>query len=307
MVYDVHTHIGADLGFMLRGWWPYASTVQDLFQHMDANGVDRAVCFPFTLPSAFDPYSFADRGEVKLLQGRVPFDRENALLADEISRLDTNHRLIQFGMFDPSRRVPEQLKNLGNLVGKLRGLKTQSTTLESKVAALLDESRDLMDFAQQHDLPMLFHTSVHPDDPWAQVRDCLKLAEKYPKIRFNLAHSLRMHAGHLKQAAAMPNVWVDCGAHLNHCWAAVNNSPIVAPKSDRVDMDFTNPTAVMQTIHDMLGGKYMWGSDNPYMSWCSDKLKLVYNYKQEADVFHSLPEAAKQSMGDAVPQAWLGS
>src|SRR4051812_37765348 len=109
MLFDVHTHVGCDLGFMLRGWWPYAATAQDLLQHMDANGVDRAVCFPFTLPSAFDSYAFADRGEIRLIDGRVPFDRENALLAEEIERLDTDHRLIQFAMFDPARGIPEQL------------------------------------------------------------------------------------------------------------------------------------------------------------------------------------------------------
>ena len=43
----------------------------------------------------------------------------------------------------------------------------------------------------------------------------------------------------------------------------------------------------------MLGGKYLWGSDNPYMSWCSDALKLVYTYKQEADVFQRKPVAQR--------------
>lgn len=288
MLYDVHTHIGLDLGFMLRGWWPYASTAADLLQQMDLNGVDRAVCFPFTLPSAFDPYAFADRGEVKLLDGRVPFDRENVLLAEEIARLDTHRRLIHFGMFDPARRVPEQVKNLEKLIGKIGGLKTQSTTLQSPVRALLDESRELMEFAQQHDLPVLFHTSVLPADTWAQVSDCLKIAGKFPRVRFNLAHSLRMHIGYLKQAAQMPNVWVDCSAHLNHCWLAAKDSPLIAAKRDRIDADFTQPTQVLEAIHNILGGKYMWGSDNPYMSWCSDNLKLVYTYKQEADVFSTL-------------------
>jgi predicted TIM-barrel fold metal-dependent hydrolase len=305
VIYDVHTHVGCDLGFMLRGWWPYASTAADLLQQMDLNGIDRAVCFPFTLPSAFDPYAFADRGEVKLLGGRTPFDRENALLADEIARLDTDRRLIHFAMFDPGRRVAEQLRNLEKLVGKVRGLKTQSTTLQSNVPALLDESRELMEFAQQHDLPVLFHTAVHPDDTWAQVSDCVLVAEKFPKVRFNLAHSLRMHRGHLEQAAAMPNVWVDCSAHLNHCWLAARASPLIAAKADRIDADFAQPTRVLEAVHELLGGKYMWGSDNPYMSWCSDNLKLVYTYKQEADVFHALPDAVKRSMGEIAPRAWL--
>src|SRR4051812_49171286 len=106
--YDVHTHIGCDSGFYLRGWWPYASTAAELLAAMDANGIDRAVCFPFTLPSAFDPYAFADRNEIALLPDRFPFDRENALLANEVERVGGG-RLLQFAMFDPAREIDRQV------------------------------------------------------------------------------------------------------------------------------------------------------------------------------------------------------
>src|ERR1043165_6933410 len=99
MLYDVHTHVGLEPGFYLRGWWPYAATARDLLTHMDAHGIDRAVAFPFTLPSAFDPYAFADRNELRLLPGRFPFDRENVMLAQEIDRVGGG-RLLQFAMFD---------------------------------------------------------------------------------------------------------------------------------------------------------------------------------------------------------------
>src|SRR4051812_37503101 len=98
LLYDVHTHVGLDLGFYLRGWWPYASTAQDLLTHMDANGIDRAVCFPFGLPSAFDPHVFAQAGQVKLQPNRAPFDVENALLRQELDRLDPHARFLQFAM-----------------------------------------------------------------------------------------------------------------------------------------------------------------------------------------------------------------
>src|SRR3954470_4339045 len=81
MIYDVHTHVGLEPGFYLRGWWPYASTATDLIERMDTNGIAKAVCFPFTLPSAFDTYAFTDRNAVELLPGRAPFDRENQMLA----------------------------------------------------------------------------------------------------------------------------------------------------------------------------------------------------------------------------------
>src|SRR3954468_15353712 len=134
LTYDVHTHIGADGGFYLRGWWPYAATARDLLVQMDRHGIDRAVCFPFTLPSAFDVSAFAERNEIALLPGRSPFDRENGLLAREIERIGDG-RLLQFAMFDPSREIAKQVEAIKPLIGKIGGLKTQSTVLRSPVKA----------------------------------------------------------------------------------------------------------------------------------------------------------------------------
>src|SRR5436189_5294808 len=115
---------------MLRGWWPYSWSVQDLLHRLDASEIRYSDCFPFNLPSAFDPYAFSDEKRVELLPNRVPFDRENALLAEEVVRVDRDRRLIQFGMFDPARKVADQIKNLQKLIGKIAGLKTQSTILQ---------------------------------------------------------------------------------------------------------------------------------------------------------------------------------
>jgi predicted TIM-barrel fold metal-dependent hydrolase len=303
MLYDVHTHVGLDAGFFLRGWWPYASTSRDLLEQMDAHGIDRAVCFPFTLPSAFDARAFAERDEMTLLPDRFPFDRENALLAQEIERVDPHRRLIQFAMFDPAREIASQVASIRTLIGKIAGLKTQSTVLRSPVRTLLTDARPLMELAAEHDLPVLFHTSVN--DPWAQVSDCLAVAQAFPTVRFNLAHSLRFHAPLLRQAAERPNVWVDCSAHLAHCQLARENRSAVAPPADRVDAQYTQPARVLETIHGMLGGKYMWGSDNPFMSWCDDRLRILFTYAQEMDIVRQLSEPVRVSMLSDAPRAWL--
>lgn len=302
--YDVHTHVGLDLGFYLHGWWPYALTAQDLLTNMKRFGFDRAVCFPFTLPSAFDPYCY-ERDEMKLLPGRVPFDRENELLAWEVSQVAPNGELLQFAMFDPERQVAAQLKNIEKLIGKIAGLKTQSTVLQSTVRALLDESRDLMHFAEQHNLPVLFHTALSEGDKWAQVADCIAVAEKYPKVRFNLAHNLRMDAVFLKRITEFPNVWVDCSAHLAHCALAAKGAKIVAPPDRRVRADFTKPTEVLRTIYDLIGDRYMWGSDAPYMSWCANNLRMIFSYEEESQAFLNLPADVQKSMCETAPEAWL--
>jgi hypothetical protein len=305
MLYDVHTHIGLDQGFLLRGWWPYAATAQDLLEAMDAHGTDRAVCFPFCLSSAYDPYAFADRQKIELLPGRVPYDRENPLLVQEVERIDTAKRLHVFAMFDPSRECSAQAANLEKLTGEIAGLKVQGTVIESRVAALLDEGKPIMEFAEAHRLPIVVHTSVIESDTWSQVRDCMRVADAYPKARFNLAHSLRLSAPLLREAADMPNVWIDCAAHLNHCQLARDNHPAVARGKDRVDADYSNPAGVLEAVWNLIPDKYLWGSDNPFQSWCDDSMRFVHSYQAEAAAFHALPGAIQKSMGQTAAEAWL--
>jgi predicted TIM-barrel fold metal-dependent hydrolase len=304
-LYDVHAHVGLDYGFFLRGWWPYASTAQDLLERMRCNQIGRAVCFPFTLPTAFDPHAFAERGEVKLIGGRVPFDFENQRLADEIARVDTEKRLLQFAMFDPAREVEKQVKQIDKLIGKIAGLKTQTTILRSPIRNLLESGRALMDLAQQHRLPVLFHTATNPADTWAQASDCLDVAEAFPKLRFNLAHSLRFHAPLLKRAKQLPNVWIDCSAHLAHCKLARDGSPVIPPAGTRVDANFEDPVSTLLAVYDIVGDRYLWGSDSPFMSWCDDKLRLIFSYEEEAAVLHALPDKLTQQMARTAPEAWL--
>ena len=304
-LYDVHTHIGLDAGSYLRRWWPYSASAAELIQHMDAHGITYAVCFPFTLPSAFDPYAFADRNSIELTHDRFPFDRENELLRVEIARLDPLKRLIQFGMFDPAREVGRQVESLQKLVGTIAGLKTQTTVLRSPIRALMNEGRDLMKLAQQHDLPVLVHTAVNPADAWAQARDCLDVAECFPRVRFNLAHSLRFDRECLQRAASMPNVWVDCSAHLVHCALALKDAPSVAPPARCVDADYTKPVEVLATIYEMLHERYLWGSDYPYMSWCDDNMSAVYSYRSEAEVLHALPPRLRDGMACQSAERWL--
>ncbi len=304
-LYDVHTHIGTDLGFYLRGWWPYAATAQDLLTQMDTNGIDRAVCFPFTLPSAFDSNAFAKTGDIKLQPGRVPFDRENALLRQELDRLDPKGRLLQFAMFDPARLVQEQVRLIEPLIGKIKGLKAQTTVIQSPIARLLDDAKPLMELAREHNLPVLFHTAVSPNDSWAQAADCLAVAGAYPDVRFNLAHSLRFDREYLEMAGAMPNVWVDCSAHLAHCQLARENSPAVAAAGRRLLTDYSKPVEALAAIAEILKGKCLWGSDNPYMSWCADTMRIIYSYADEAALLHALPSAVRQQIASAAPEAWL--
>ena len=86
---------------------------------------------------------------------------------------------------------------------------------------------------------------------------------------------------------------------------AREDSPVVPPKSERVEADYSKPVSVLLTIQDMLGRKYLWGSDNPFMSWCDDRLRILYTYKQEMDVVRELPASIQRNMLSDAPHAWL--
>lgn len=302
---DCHTHVGVDASFYLAGWLPYASSAQDLIGHLDSAGIDRAVCFPNPTPSAFDPWEFARTRDLVQLPGTVPYARENAVLVAEIDKVDVDRRLLPFAMFDPSRDVAAQLDHLSALAGSIRGMTCQPTLLKSPVRDLLGPSRALMEFAESHDLPVLIHSAVDPADRWSQAFDCLDVAAAHPHVRFAFAHSLRFDLPALEAARDLDNVWVDCSAHLLHCELALLDAPAVASRERRVPTDYRSPVDAMTAVHEILRGRYVWGSDSPYQSWSDDDFSSVHAYSEEAAVLHALSEDVRDSMLVAAPEAWL--
>ena len=161
----------------------------------------------------------------------------------------------------------------------------------------------MMHFAAENDLPVVLHTSVN--DAWAQVSDCLDVAAAHPKVRFNLALSLRFDLPSLERASLMSNVWIDCSAHIIHCELARGDSKAVAEASRRVKTNYADPVQVLADIEAILPGRYLWGSDNPYMSWVDDKLKLMSSYAKEVAVLHALPADVRRRMACDAPRRWL--
>ena len=283
--YDVHTHVGLDQGFYLRGWRPYAAWAQDLLEHMDAHGIDRAVCFPFTLPSAFDAFAFADQGP-RRTAARPCAVRPRERHARPRDRRSRSPRAAVSAGHDRPDPLRERAIGQPGTAGRAH-FGTQAAVHHHRVArAQPAEHRPRAAGVRRVAAicPCCFTPRSGRQAPHAQVVDCFAVAEAFPAVRFDLAHSLAFHAGYLRQASQMPNVWVDCAALLAHCELARQNSPIIAAPADRLDADYTRPEQVLEAIHAILGDHFMWGSDNPFMSWCDDQLRLLYSYADEAEV-----------------------
>jgi hypothetical protein len=60
---------------------------------------------------------------------------------------------------------------------------------------------------------------------------------------------------------------------------------------------------VLEAVYAILGDKYMWGSDNPFMSWCDDRLRIVYTYEQEMEVVNALPARLARACCPTAPHA----
>ena len=267
---DAHVHLGLDPAGYLDGNYPYALSGEDLVMRLDRMGLDMAVAFPFVYSGYFDLAAWR-MGRFRRARGgcqTAPYAGENRALCHELYQLrpEFGERVIPFAFFDPGRLAQEQAAVLRDLAAEfpLCGLKTASTYLHSRGTALLKTGRPLLDLAAEMDWPVLLHTSIHPDDAWANVFDLLTVVRARPDVRFCLAHSCRFSRRALEAAALLDNCWVDCSALCIHCRLATQGSPIVAPEADRFAAPYHDPAATLAALAAVLPGKLLWGTDAPY-------------------------------------------
>ncbi|HVK07084.1 MAG TPA: amidohydrolase family protein [Armatimonadaceae bacterium] len=300
---DCHNHVGVELGFYLRGNYPYAQTLPQLLAEGDTAGISHFLVFPMVTHLGLSLEGMR-AGEVRT-EGAleaVPYAWENRRLLEEVYRLfpgDAAGRVFPLAMADPLRATDAQAAALRTLWDEFAplgdggrpfyGLKFQTTMLRAPIRALLDQGRVLLDFARERDLPLLVHSSVYPEDPWAQASDILDVAERVPDLRFCVAHSCRFDRECLERVAALPNAWFDCSAHIIHCRLACADSPHVAPPARRFDSDYARPEAVLRDLAAAYPGKLLWGSDSPYHSYVDADLRLWATYRDEADCLLALP------------------
>jgi len=313
MIIDAHNHVGADIMFWLRGDFPYAQDLVTMTRGGAALGVDRWIVFPFVINLSFQIEALR-RGEI-VYGGieKVPYAFENRRLLREINDLfpEEGKRCLPFAMLDPMREQAAQVAELRKLRGEYRfyGLKLQTTMLQSFIKTLGEEGRDFIELAAEWDIPFLIHSSVGPDDPWAQASDILDIAEKFPLVRFCLAHSCRYDRECLDRVNALPNTWFDCSAHCIHCDGAVADLPYIASRERRFESEFTNPARVIADLAEAYPAKFIWGSDSPYYSYVAmlgrERLALLSSYEREVAALRAQPAEVVERIANRNTRAWL--
>jgi predicted TIM-barrel fold metal-dependent hydrolase len=308
---DSHVHIGIDLLFYLKGWSPYCLDIPRLMLESEGTGIDAFIVFPFISYIGMDIEKLRkNQVEISLGEGTIPYQFENWRLYNEIKRypLALQQRFWPFLIGDSGRKPMEQVQEWNKLPQeyKIYGIKIQPTIVQSPILSLLGEGSCMLDYAEQHNIPILIHSSIHPDDRWAQCSDILHVVESRPTVRFALAHSCCFHAETLKRISELPNAWFDTSAHIIRCQCAVGDFPAVATRKDRFDTDYLSPERVLLDLAEAYPDKTIWGSDAPFYTCEHDKLQLRSAYRREVDCLNSLPQELSDRICSKNTLTWLG-
>lgn len=312
-VIDCHNHVGADVFFYVNGFHPYAQDLPHLVAEGRRLGVGRWIVFPMVTHLWFD---VAAMRAGRLEPGgpeRVPYAFENERMLREVYERhpEDGARAIPFVMFDPAREVAAQIGTLRELrrLFPFYGFKLQPTIIQADAALLLSSARGFLDLAAEWEIPVLIHSSIAPDDRWAQTETLLRVAEAVPHVRFCLAHSCRFDRPSLDRLAALPNAWFDCSAHRIHCQLAVEDKPAVAVRSRRFSADYRDPAAVLQALAEAYPRKLLWGSDTPFESYVArhgdEIMALRSTYADEVACLQALPAGLRQEVSWANTRAFL--
>jgi predicted TIM-barrel fold metal-dependent hydrolase len=268
---DSHTHVGISRKFYLQKGYPYALSLEDLLIRMDVLGIDYNVVFPFVDSVFYKEELRSSVIETTDKYCQFPYEMENANLLNEINEVfkDSRQKVLPFLMFDPSRETERQAAFMKELAEKypVYGLKTATTYIQAFINDLENKGKAILDFVRKNNLPIIFHSAVHPDDPWASVYDIVDFAERHPDIRVCIAHSARFVEPVLEKAAKLNNCFVDLSAFIIHCELARQDSPAVAEQSKRFSGDYHNPLSVMTDLAKTYPDTLIWGSDTPFYYW----------------------------------------
>lgn len=318
---DAHSHIGVSLKAYGRMEYPYAQSVEDLRYRQLSAGVDINVVFPFSPDLHFSLTDLIASGKVKKAElplSPSPYAVENRLLMREIYDYcpEASAHFIPFVSADPGRAVSEQLAELKGLEEEypVYGLKIIGVACQTRVTELLSTSQALLDFAEERNIPVLFHTTSTADDEYSNAALVLKVVRLRPGVRFCLAHCILFHRGFLDEASSLPNAWVDTAAMkiqvdlVNDCVKGGMK------REDLIDSDYSDYRVVMRDICERYPGMMLWGTDAPAYSYFSKRKQgagtyrsFAYkgSYEEEVAGLRCLPETLQKQISNHNTVAFL--
>jgi predicted TIM-barrel fold metal-dependent hydrolase len=260
---DMHTHSGGPhLARYLRREWPAVQNLRDLVVKAEQNHVDWLVVFPFPYSIFYDPMAVLHGVGLRWSGiGDFPYQFENDYLLYETGLF--GRRVLPFLAIDPTRKVDEQLSWLQSKIREtdLYGLKVHTRATGSRATDLLDSP--LLGFAQEYDLPLMIHAEG-PGSDNASPEHVFRLAAAKPGVRMCIAHTCYFDKTLLPQRLEHPNVCVDVAPFGPKCMLLAVGEHSNYVSNDTLELPYTDPIHTLLELIDMLPGKLVWGTDEPY-------------------------------------------
>lgn len=296
-VTDIHSHVGVSIKAYANTEFPYCQSLEGLYYRQRLNRVDFGVVFPFSSALYFDIPTLVKAGRlVPAAQplSAAPYAQENRMLFTEVFTFcpEYSDHFIPFVCIDPMREVQGQLTSLNSLYEEypIYGIKVSPVGSQAPVASLLKEGEPLLDFAADHDLPLLIHVTLAPNEHYSQIADAFLVADSRPDLRFCFAHCVSFSKQYLERAQGTPNVWVDTAALKIQVQVVSDNSDLMALPPDRFESDYSDHVQVMRDLVAHMPQTILWGSDSPAYSYICRRLqgpgqytvfRLKANYEDE--------------------------
>ena len=319
-VTDIHAHVGVSIRSYIAGVFPYCQSLEGLYYRQKGCGVDLSVVFPYSADLHFDFRHMKDGRCVPADEpySAVPYEAENRLLFKEVFHYcpELRHRFMPFVCADPGRGIKAQVGVVRSIAEEypVYGIKIVPVAVQSPLSALLDEGDPLFAFASEYDLPLLLHVTTHAEEIWSRAEVAIEIAERYPRLRFCLAHCIGFDAELLRQSDAMDNVWVDTSALKIQVELVHQNSPVMASPSRRFDTDYSDHCTVMRDLLAAFPNTIVWGTDSPAYSYICDRrlsngstieFRLKGTYEDEAAALDALAPDARTRACAANSAAYL--
>lgn len=303
-IIDCHSHLGVALKAYACLEYPYAQTLEGLYYRQRVCGVDVSVVFPFSPDLYFEPGAFSE-GEMRPASqplSPAPYAKENEMVFAEVFMFCPEHqsRFLPFVSVDPGRDVAGQISGLLRLEQRypIYGIKISPVACQSKIASLLEQGADFLDYARERNIPFLIHTTCDPREGYSHASDVFRVIDGNPDLRVCLAHCIGFDQAFLRRADETPNTWVDTSALKIQVQLAREESPFMAGPRDRIDADFSDHRKVMRALAEQFPDTIVWGSDSPAYSYICRRqqaegvfaeFRLKGNYEDEKSALDALP------------------
>lgn len=280
-IIDVHSHAG---GIDMYNWmtprYPLSQSAYDLSLKVEANDVDFFVVFPMPTSMYYHPKYLKNTGSTSLSGIEdFPFQRCNEVLLYEVDVFQLE-RALPFLCIDPMVKIEEQIVHLEQLIDQYEVFGLKLHTLATHSSAIDLDGSPFMELLESENLPILIHAGTTPVS--THPLNIVKLAKKYPYIRFCIAHFADFDVASMEAIVEVDNVFVDTSPFLSLCEFALKNN-VMQVSAERYATDYSHPDIALRDLCQALPGKVIWGTDEPWTSVSNDDGSLLTRYSYSAE------------------------